>query len=202
MEYEPFSIVALSVLPNSFLHLMWLLLGLKRPLLWKNAFRNDAHGPQLCFPVVRGPSPQRSLKSRTPMSPLCWNSSSSLPHPWQSPRQRISVGRWPYSSRPAPLGYVTSPAIASLEISVLPQWAVGNICPSGCTDSFSKVLKQDLLVSPDLTACQQNDSMLIYSVMMDKDVFCWFVVPQGIMDAGVLHQEHETFYKVRIKMKD
>lgn len=77
MEYEAFSIVALSVLPASFFHLTWLLLGLERPLLWKKAFRNDAHGPELCFPVARGPSPQRSLKSRTPTSLL----KPSLPSP-------------------------------------------------------------------------------------------------------------------------
>lgn len=45
-KYKPFSIVALSVLPASFLLLTWPMLGLKASLLWKRlreTFRNDAH---------------------------------------------------------------------------------------------------------------------------------------------------------------
>lgn len=95
-KYEPFSIVALSVLPASFLLLTWPILGLKASLQWKRlreTFRNDAHGSQLCFPVVRSPPQQRHLKPRTPTSLLHWNPPSPLPHPWQSSRPGISVGR-------------------------------------------------------------------------------------------------------------
>lgn len=79
----------------------------------------------------------------------------------------------------------------------------GNVHPSGCTDnSFNKVLKQDLLVSPDHTARQQNVSVLTYSVMRDKTVFCWYAVPWAIAEAGGLNQHHEPFFRVRINMKD
>jgi len=117
----------------------------------------------------------------------------------------VPVSRLPHGNQPAALGYLgytTYPATASLETSVLPRRAVRNICPSGCTDSFNKVLKQDLLVSLDLTACKQSSPMLIYSVMTDKNLFYWYAPSWTIREAGVLYQEHDIFFKVRINMKD
>lgn len=151
------SFLDVNILPASFLPLTWPLQGLRASLFTMSKTEMSwgiyTDRPQLPFPHMRRPSNAELQPSLLPWKPSLPTRTSSLGS-YQG-QEYLWVG----CNCLAALDYLGNMATQQQHCSkhVCPWCALGSTCPPGSTeDSFNKVLKWDLLVLSEVSACPQT----------------------------------------------